>query len=545
MTYFPITPKADDIPNVFPTPFSDTPHPLAIQASQMLQARLSENKDFDRDFFTPDHGKMFGVLVVQDQQARLGFLSAFSGMMNGQWFAGGFMPPIFDVEAQTHFLTSGKSQLQDMAKTLEVLESSKQRYVLAQSIVDLKKQRDAVLTALKQRHKAEKQARDAQRFDILVMDDAQEQQSQLRALALQSQHNKREATNAASAWKERIEALAIELEASDIQISQLKNSRSKLSQDLHAQVFASYTLYNFKGEQKTITDFFIESTPPAGAGDCAGPKLIHYAQTHALKPIAMAEFWWGASPAAGVRHHQQFYPACRGKCRPILPFMLEGLDVEPEPYYGLEIDQDEPKIIYEDDVLIVINKPSGLMSVPGKLIKDCVFNRLMAAHPECPELRLVHRLDMSTSGILLVAKNLKINKLLQKQFIQRTVDKRYEAILSKPLDADEGNIDLPMRVDFDDRPRQLVCYEYGKPAKTHWEVITRDERTTRVYFYPHTGRTHQLRLHASHRDGLNAAIVGDDLYGQAGERLMLHAQRLSFNHPVTRERLTFEVPAPF
>jgi len=225
--------------------------------------------------------------------------------------------------------------------------------------------------------------------------------------------------------------------------------------------------------------------------------------------------------------------------------MLEGLDVEPEPYYGLEIDQDEPKIIYEDDVLIVINKPSGLMSVPGKLIKDCVFNRLMAAHPECPELRLVNRLDMSTSGILLVAKNLKINKLLQKQFIQRTVDKRYEAILSKPLDADEGNIDLPMRVDFDDRPRQLVCYEYGKPAKTHWEVITRDERTTRVYFYPHTGRTHQLRLHASHRDGLNAAIVGDDLYGQAGERLMLHAQRLSFNHPVTRERLTFEVPAPF
>lgn len=516
----------------------------------MLQVRLSNSHDFSEYFFAPNNGKinngkMFGILVVQDNHDRLGFLSAFSGMMNGQWLVDGFMPPIFDVDTQTNFLSSGKSRLQEMSTALEVLESSQHRYALAQALEHLKKQRDEDLLALKQRHQSEKQSRDAQRFDIQVMDDASEQQIQMRALALQSQHNKREYTNASLAWQKKIEALSLQLAASDTQISHLKKSRSMLSQDLHVQVFASYKLLNFSGEQQCITDFFPTSTPPAGAGDCAAPKLIHYAQAHHLKPIAMAEFWWGASPSAGVRHHGQFYAACRGKCRPILPFMLQGLDVAPEPYYGIVIDEDEPSIVYEDDVLLVINKPSGLMSVPGKLIKDCVFNRLMATHPECPELRLVHRLDMSTSGILLVAKNLSINKILQKQFIQRTVEKRYEAILSKPLGSNEGDIDLPIRVDFDDRPRQLVCYEYGKPATTHWQLISRDETTSRVYFYPHTGRTHQLRLHAAHRDGLNAAIVGDDLYGQAGQRLMLHAQRLSFNHPVTRERLTFEVPTPF
>ena len=428
-----------------------------------------------------------------------------------------------------------------------MLESGEQRAECTQNLVDLKLRRDMALAELKQHHKKAKAARKQQRLGLQNLLDADEQQTQMRALALASQHHKREAANAKIQWDEKVHICQQALDVFENEITHIKDTRSQLSRTLHDQVFASYVLHNFLNEEKPITHFFPDALPPAGTGDCAGPKLIQYAYQHQLKPLALAEFWWGAPSSAGVRHHQQFYPACRGKCRPILPFMLRGLDVEPEPFYGQQIDASEPQIVYEDDDLLVINKPAGLMSVPGKEIKDCVFNRLLVRFPDCPELRLVHRLDMSTSGLLLVAKNLEVHKLLQKQFIQRSVEKRYEAMLSKvlPIEHDEGDIDLPLRVDFDDRPRQLVCYEYGKKAQTHWQVIRRDEKTTHVYFYPLTGRTHQLRVHASHRDGLDAAIVGDDLYGLAGGRLMLHAERLCFKHPMSRERLEFEVPACF
>jgi len=324
--------------------------------------------------------------------------------------------------------------------------------------------------------------------------------------------------------------------------------RTASSRQLHQQIFSTYQLHNALGECQTITQFFNdELLPAAGTGDCAGPKLLHFAHQHHLKPIAMAEFWWGKSPAAGVRHHGQFYPACRGKCHPIIPFMLRGLSVEAEPDFKQVVAADEPKLIYEDDCLLVINKPAGLMSTPGKHVKDSVYSRLRQRYPNHPELKLVHRLDMATSGLLLIAKNLRSNKFLQQQFIQRNVEKRYEAILCKRLSPDQqsGDIDLPLRVDFDDRPRQLVCYESGKHARTHWQLISLQGHTSRVYFYPHTGRTHQLRVHASHRDGLNAAIIGDALYGHDGERLMLHAQRLCFTHPISRERMEFEAPTPF
>jgi len=552
LTYLSSEPAGRQIPHIMPSPFSDTPHPLAKQACDLLQQRLSKKGNHISNFFAADSGKMFGVLVVQDKQGKVGFLSAFSGMMRGQWLVEGFVPPAFDLTAQHIFLAKGKAELTNMAEQLKVLESSKQRARLKEKQSILQLQRTDALTRLKVVHKAAKAERKQQRLALKELSlekssDPEQQQAKMRALALASQHHKREAANEKLEWDDKLSLIQKPLDVIEQRIEHFKNSRADKSRALHQQVFDSYVLRNFLGEQQTLTDFFPDSTPPAGAADCAGPKLIHYAQQHQLRPLALAEFWWGASPAAGVRHHKQFYPACRGKCRPILPFMLRGLDVESEPYYGNDIDENEPQIVYEDDAFIVINKPSGLMSVPGKEIKDCVFNRLLKRYPDCPELRLVHRLDMSTSGLLLVAKSLKINKALQKQFIQRTVDKRYEAVLSKVLAAEqqEGVIDLPLRVDFDDRPRQLVCYEYGKQAKTHWQVIRRDDQTTRVYFYPHTGRTHQLRIHASHRDGLHAAIVGDDLYGLAGKRLKLHAQRLCFNHPVTHERLTFEVKAPF
>lgn len=227
--------------------------------------------------------------------------------------------------------------------------------------------------------------------------------------------------------------------------------------------------------------------------------------------------------------------------------MLTGLTIEAEPCFGQAADTAELEIIYEDEQLWVINKPAGLMSAPGREVDDSLYSRLRQRYPEYPELRLVHRLDMGTSGLLLVAKQLRIHKQLQKQFIQHRVEKRYEALLSKALPAEplNGEIDLPLRVDFDDRPRQMVCYVDGKEAKTRWQIIAREQQTTRVYFYPLTGRTHQLRVHAAHRDGLNAAIVGDGLYGDEAERMMLHAQRLCFTHPVSREYMSFETAAPF
>ena len=506
----------------------------------MLQQRLTEQVSEK-----PNVGKMFGVLVVRDQNGRIGFLSGFSGMFNGKWQLPGFVPQVFEMAGENSSLAFGNTELAGLTTQIESLESSSERAELANEIAQLLLQRDREMNELKQRHQAAKAERKERRQALTDLSDP-EQQATMRALALASQHHKREATNATLAWSERVQSVQQQLDALEQQIEKIRERRTERSRQLHREFFESYRLINVLQEEQPITRFF-ESTPPAGSGDCAGPKLIQYAHHHHLQPIALAEFWWGPSPSTGIRHHGQFYPACRGKCRPILPFMLRGLNVQQEPEHGLGIDASEPKIVYEDDALLVVNKPAGLMSAPGKYVKDCAFNRLLQRHPECPEMRLVHRLDMATSGLLLVAKTLHANKYLQRQFIQRSVEKRYEAILSKALPPElvEGDIDLPLTVDLDDTPRQMVNHEYGKPAKTHWQVIAREPESTRVWFYPLTGRTHQLRIHASHPEGLNAAIVGDELYGKPAERLMLHAQRLCFNHPVTRERMEFEVPAPF
>ena len=546
LTYFPTPTQMDELPEIIPSPFNDVPHPLAVHAAELLQQQLTSRQDIPRDFFAENGGKMFGVLVVQDANGESGFLSAFSGMMNGQWLIDGFVPPIFNVKEQAAFLTQGKQTLTALEEELRKLEEATEYAALQENVTQIQQQRTEALVALKKEHKAAKAIRKQQRLSLESL-SSDEQHHQMRSLAIASQKHKRELAAVKLEWDTKVNAARAPLDEYVQAIENIKLTRAETSRALHQQVFDSYQLCNFLGEQRSITHFFEDSTPPAGAGDCAAPKLIHYALSHQLKPLALAEFWWGSSPAAGVRHHKLFYPACRGKCRPILPFMLSGLDVEPEPYFGNDIDESLPEVIFEDEVLLVINKPAGLMSEPGKDIKDCVFNRLLKRYPNFPELRLVHRLDMSTSGLLLVAKDRTSYHKLQRQFIQRTVEKRYEAVLCKPLPADmfEGEINLPLRVDFYDRPRQLVCYEYGKTAQTHWNVIQRNQNSTRVYLYPHTGRTHQLRVHAAHKDGLNAAIVGDELYGVSGERLMLHAQRLCFDHPISRERLIIEVSAPF
>ena len=258
----------------------------------------------------------------------------------------------------------------------------------------------------------------------------------------------------------------------------------------------------------------------------------------------MAEFWWGAAPKSEIRQHKQFYPACAGKCKPILAHMLEGMPVDENPFLLPTDERAWIEIIYEDDYFLIVNKPEGLRSVPGVDIEDSVYSRLKSTMHDTEPL-MVHRLDMGTSGLLVVAKIPEIHKQLQKQFLERVVSKRYTALLSKPILEPTGTISLPLTADPFNRPRQLVCMETGKPSVTKWQVIETNATTTKVHFWPLTGRTHQLRMHSAHELGLNAPIVGDDLYGTAGDRLYLHAAYLSFVHPITKERMTFEVAEDF
>ena len=332
-------------------------------------------------------------------------------------------------------------------------------------------------------------------------------------------------------------------------IEALKEERKQRSIALQQWIFEQFRLRNARGEEQDIYSIFTQTAhrnPPAGTGECAAPKLLQYAYLNNLQPLAMAEFWWGDSPKGEIRRHGHYYPACRHKCEPILNFMLQGLELEPNPLLTSNTDATQLETVYEDDYLLVVNKPAGMLSVPGKTGQASVLTLLQERYPDATGPILVHRLDMATSGLLLAAKDKDTHALLQKQFEGRTVKKRYIALLEGiPQAEPKGFIRLPLRPDFDNRPLQMVCYEYGKPAVTRYEIMDTENDRTRMAFYPETGRTHQLRVHAAHREGLNCPIVGDPLYGQPADRLYLHAERLEFRHPVTGQRLQIQKEAPF
>jgi tRNA pseudouridine32 synthase/23S rRNA pseudouridine746 synthase len=339
----------------------------------------------------------------------------------------------------------------------------------------------------------------------------------------------------------KVETAKVEFLTFKNEIEKLKTERKERSGALQKRLFDEYKFLNGNREEQSLLDIF-GSKPPAGAGECAVPKLLHYAFSHQLKPIAMAEFWWGQSPKSEIRKHKEFYPACRSKCEPILGFMLQGIDVEPNPMLENTFSDKKIDTVFEDEFLIIVNKPEEFLSVPGKNITDSVQTRIKQKYPNAT---LVHRLDQSTSGILLIAKEDWVYHHLQRQFTSRSVKKRYVALLDGILAQKSDTIDLPLRVDLDNRPHQMVCYQYGKPSQTYFEVIEIQGDRTKIHFYPITGRTHQLRVHASHPSGLNMPIVGDDLYGKKSDRLYLHAEYLQFKHPKTGEEMKFEVKAGF
>jgi len=538
------------LPEKFTFPFYYEPHELSIIASTELQAYLETQTNFEHNFGLQENqeglviGKMFGVLVCQNQEGELGYLWAFSGKLAGVNHHSYFVPTIFDMLHQDGFFRKEEGVLNAINRQIEILENSDELQNKKNQLESTKKDATIDIQNQKDKIKRLKVERDEKRISFTNLSSAEIEQLEVEL----SEESKKESIllkKMTKYWNFQIEKTQNEVNLLLDEINQLKEERRLKSGALQQKLFAEYSFLNQFGERKSIGEIF-NNNPPAGAGECAAPKLLHYAFEHNLKPIAMAEFWWGQSPKSEIRKHKQFYPACKSKCEPILlSHMLKGLDIEANPFQENPAEGKNIEIVYEDEILAVINKPAEFLSVPGKIISDSVYQRVKELYPNATGPLIVHRLDMSTSGLMLIAKDEETYVRLQSQFIKRTIKKRYVALLNGILEENEGYIDLPLRVDLDDRPRQLVCYEYGKPAQTKWEVIEVRNNQTLVYFYPITGRTHQLRVHASHELGLKTPIVGDDLYGSKANRLHLHAESLTFFHPITKEEVTFQKEVDF
>ena len=541
-----------ELPKKFTFPFYYEPHPLALIAVEELQEYLSKQTDFEHNFGLSDTttgmviGKMFGVLVVRNEQGELGYLAAFSGKLAGSNIHKYFVPPIFDMLKEDGFFRQNERLLNEYNAQIESLEKSDELSELQSNLVNAQLESVREISEWKERIRLGKLQRKVKRSEIANLNEdlGAEQLEELRKESVREQYFLKDLQRS---WKQKIFQLEEDLEGFKSKIQTLKLERKNKSAEVQNQLFDQYYFLNANNKKRSVLSIFQElnDIPPAGAGECAAPKLLQYAYLHNFKPIALAEFWWGASPASEVRKHKQFYPACKRKCEPILGHMLQGLSVDENPMLINPAIGKELQLIFEDDYLLAVNKPSEFLSVPGKTIEDSVYSRMKEKYPDATGPLLVHRLDMSTSGILLIAKTKEVHKKLQAQFIKRTVKKRYTALLDGIVKQTDGRIDLPLRVDLDDRPRQMVCYEHGKNAITEWNVLSIKKGQTRVHFYPITGRTHQLRVHAAHRFGLNAPIVGDDLYGTKADRLHLHAGYLDFMHPVSRERIILEVDADF
>ncbi len=533
----PLPPQAEGIPLPvrFTYPFCYTPHPLCVLAAGEVQAYLSTRDDWQQEL---DEGKMFGVLVVRTAEGRLGFLAAFSGILAGNNVHPYFVPPVYDLLRPDGFFKVEEEQISLINARLRTLQADERYLQLKAALADEEQAARSALDAAKASMKAAKARREERRKEAALTPDEAE------ALIRESQFQKAECKRLERSLNERLDALRRPLGEWEDEMARLKAERKQRSAALQLRLFAQFEMLNARGERKNLCDIFAptaQQVPPAGAGECAAPKLLQQAYLHGWQPLCMAEFWWGRSPKTEVRHHGHYYPACQGKCGPILGHMLQGLDVDESPRLQAMKQSSTAalEIVYEDSWLAVVNKPAGMLSVPGKEEAESVYSLMRRRYPTAEGPLTVHRLDMDTSGLMLIAKTKEAHRLLQEQFRQRLVSKRYIALLEGNVPADKGRIDLPLCPDPLDRPRQLVHPVHGKAAITDYEVLERKDGRTLVAFYPHTGRTHQLRLHAAHPQGLHCPIVGDPLYGHPATRLCLHAETLEFTHPDTGRRMRF------
>lgn len=529
------------LPERFTYPFCYTPHPLCILAAKEVQSYLTRQTAWKDEL---RQGKMFGVLIVQTEHGETGYLAAFSGILAGKNLHPFFVPPVYNLLQPQGFFKIEEENISSINRNIRQLENDKAYAALSAELARTIQSAENILATAKAQLKEAKTAREQRRKEKEL--NAQEEAELIR----ESQFQKAEYKRLERSWKARITTLQTQTEDWERRISALKSERKTRSAALQQKLFEQFGMLNYRGEIKNLCEIFgqtVHKTPPAGAGECAAPKLLQQAYLHGWKPIAMAEFWWGDSPKTEIRHHGHYYPACKGKCEPILQHMLQGLQVEENPMLKrMQVPSQNLEIVYEDPWLSVINKPAGMLSVPGKEDAVSVYSLMREQYPEADSPLTVHRLDMATSGLMLIAKTKRVHQNLQAQFKNRLVRKRYVALLEGIVPKDKGTVDLPLCLNPLDRPRQMVHTEHGKPAITDYQVLERlDGKRTRIAFYPRTGRTHQLRIHAAHPLGLHCPIIGDELYGEKADRLYLHAEYLEFTHPITGETVRITKEAEF
>lgn len=528
------------LPERFTYPFCYTPHPLCVMAAEEVQHYLSKQSEWQEEL---SQGKMFGVLIVQTEDGSIGYLTAFSGILAGKNIHPYFVPPVYDLLQPQGFFKIEEENISAINRRIRRLEEDKKYIDLRSNLTQTTQSAQDALSIAKTQLKEAKDKRE------LLRKTGQLNAKEEAELIRESQFQKAEYKRLERSWKDKIASLQVEAGNWEKQIQELKTERKVRSAALQQQLFEQFRMLNYRGEVKTLRDIFeqtVHKTPPAGAGECAAPKMLQQAYLHHWKPIAMAEFWWGNSPKNEVRHHGYYYPACKGKCEPILRHMLQGLEVEANPMQQeAERGNEKLNIVYEDQWLLIINKPAGMLSVPGKERQTSIYDLARKAYPEAEGPMIVHRLDMATSGLLIIAKDKKTHQHLQAQFKNRSIRKKYIALLDGIVPEDEGTIELPLCPNPLDRPRQMVDTQYGKPAITYYQVLERTDKYTRIAFYPHTGRTHQLRVHAAHPSGLHCPIIGDELYGKKDKRLYLHAESIEFTHPVNGQSMCITEKADF
>lgn len=527
--------SAVELPVRFNNPFYYSPHPLCVVAAGEVRAFLLGDEAVAAE---AAKGKMFGVLVVRDPAGEPGYFAAFSGLLAGSNNVPGFVPPVFDFLSPTGYFKQEETEISRLNTLIKDVECGE--YLFATEAVEsLRTEMERELAAMRETMRASKQERDALRAggNLAANEEAQ--------LVRESQFQKAELRRAMQRWQQKITESSEQLAPLQEQIAAMKAERKQRSAALQEWLFTNFKVLNARGESKDLLSIFKEHRgvlPPAGSGECAAPKLLQYAYKHGCTPVAMAEFWVGDSPQGEVRRDGCFYGSCKSKCEPILSFMLQGLNVEENALeHGGNITS--LRVLYEDDCLIAVYKPSGVLSVPG-IVGGTSVQQWLRDTKHSNDIHVVHRLDMATSGVLVAAKSMEMYKAMQGMFAARKVRKEYIALLEGVPALPCGTISLPLSADYENRPRQRVDFQGGKEAVTHYRVVeTRlfnGKECALVQFEPLTGRTHQLRVHAACKEGLDCPIVGDTLYGNAAERLMLHAASLSFSHPATGEELFIE-----
>ena len=557
-------------------PLDYEPHPLCIQACREVQEMLARREDWQEEIA---RGKMFGVLIVENVKTdtdvpKWGYLAAYSGQIGGRSDWEDFVPAVFDYLQPDGYFKTHEAEISRINQSISHLEKDERMKEARTLIRQLQEERKRTIAAYQEKMKEAKAKRDSRR-EAGNLSEAEEAE-----MIRESQFMKAELRRLKKSLSEKT---ALETEFDDYQenILRLKQLRKQLSDALQQWLFSQFRMLNQEGESKDLLEIFrdealkeypqaaiatsriaaLKMVPPAGSGECCEPKLLQYAYQHGYKPLQMAMFWWGESPKEEIRHHLQFYPACNGKCKPILHWMLppsvfespasaeNGIGGQKGPFpKQLEMLYEQVETLYEDCELTVIHKPAGLLSVPGKdAAQPSVYALMRRKYPEATGPLIVHRLDMATSGVLLIAKTEFAYHRLQKAFLNHQIQKKYVAIISGKDISEKGIISLPLLPDYLNRPRQIVNHEQGKEAITEYEILERiDGSHLRIALYPKTGRTHQLRVHCAHQEGLNAPILGDPLYGnEKAARLHLHAEEITFEHPLTGKTITIKRKADF